>query len=69
MSRVIDSDGTRGHGPVFVSKSYRRIELRIGEPGSGSRKTSITPSEARLLAYTLLVEAERQDSSKPPSSN
>ena len=55
--------------PVFVDQVLEKIELRIGESKPGeSRYALLTPVDAKVLAYTLLAEAERvADSRIPPA--
>ncbi len=54
--------------PVFLEPwSDGRIALRIGKQSGkdhGSRMRLLTPSEARILAYALLAEAERTEAKK-----
>jgi hypothetical protein len=40
------------------------IELRFGDGGRGSRTARLDPTDARVLAYALLAEAEK--ASQPP---
>lgn len=52
---------------VWVRKAWEGdhlIELRIGDPGTGSpttRRTPMTSSKARQLAYMLMAAAEEID--------
>ena len=55
--------------PVFVGQVLEKVELRIGESKPGeSRYVWLTPVDAKVLAYTLLAQAERvADSPIPPA--
>ncbi len=62
--KVIDSRPD----PVFVKAgpAIRTVELRIGEAQRGTergetRHASLSPQEARLVAYALLFEAEEAE--------
>ncbi len=60
MKKIID----RSQNPIFVnSSSWRnKVVLRIGEPRRGeTRFALLSPAEARLVAYALLSEAEREE--------
>jgi hypothetical protein len=50
--------------PVHVRTYIGMVELRLGDPGRGSRPMRLEPSAARLLAYALLSEVERVESAK-----
>ncbi len=45
--------------PVFVEHwpVLRIVELRIGHPGKGHRRTRLTPGQARIVAYAILAAA------------
>jgi hypothetical protein len=63
MSKVIEG----GYRDVSVrqfmpGKVELRIHSREGSGPQGDQDTHLTPSEARILAYALLAEAERVDS-------
>ena len=57
--------------PVFVRRALDRIELRIGEPKPGETRVALlSPTDAKILAYALLAEAERVIASPiPPAEN
>jgi len=64
--KVIDSRPD----PVFVKAgpAIRTVELRIGESQQGAergatRHATLSPQEARLVAYALLFEAEEVEAS------
>lgn len=50
--------------PVLIGRSYtgKQLVLQIGESRRGEcRYTILTPTDARVVAYSLLAEAERTD--------
>lgn len=60
MKKVIE----RLQDPIFVYASNwgNKVRLRIGEPRRGeTRYALLSPAEARLVAYALLSEAEREE--------
>jgi hypothetical protein len=43
-------------------KDYLELRIRgMGKPGKGDRIQLLSASDARILAYTLLAEAEKLD--------
>ena len=53
--------------PVFVSLFGSDIRLRIGEKARGrTRRASLNPSDARLVAYALLARAEEIEANREP---
>lgn len=57
MSMILDRDPD----PVYFD-SYQpvgKITIRIGPKGRGGKPVYMTPSEARILAYSILARAER----------
>ena len=50
----------KSNDPVYVRRKVELIELRIGDEGpANTRYVLLTPSEARLIGYALLADAER----------
>ena len=49
----------RSNDPVYVRRKVELIELRIGDEGQDTRYVLLRPSEARLIGYALLTDAER----------
>jgi hypothetical protein len=55
--KIIDN----GHDSVFIGPGDNKVELRIGEAKRGqSRLTYLSVTDAKILAYALLAQAERQ---------
>jgi hypothetical protein len=57
MSMILD----RKTDPVYFD-SYQpagKLTIRIGPRGRGGKPVYMTPSEARILAYSILARAER----------
>jgi len=61
MDRILDAE----RGPIFVGSTFTgKIGLRIGKlrgKDHGAREIDLTPAQARIVAYSLLVAAERID--------
>jgi hypothetical protein len=55
MPKILD----RPRDPVSIEASGTTIVLRIKEADYGNRLLRLSPSEARLIAYALLAEAEK----------
>jgi len=61
MGKVLDIDGC----PISLSPTGSKISMRIGKEsgkGHGSRLVDMSPKEAKILAYQLLLLAERMES-------
>jgi hypothetical protein len=58
MMNVVDSMGTAVS--VTAESIAAHVELRIGESDQpGSRCAKLKPADARIMAYALLLSAER----------
>jgi len=63
MGKVLDIDGC----PISLSPTGFKINMRIGKDSGkdhGSRFVDLSPKEAKILAYHLLLHAERMESKK-----
>ena len=53
--------------PVYVTVSYSSVKLRIGEKTRGrTRYSTLSPPDARLVAYALLAKAEEVEAKSKP---
>jgi hypothetical protein len=58
MKIVEGTNSANYRWPIDVRAHYGRVELSFGG-GRGSRLLRLDPSDAKVLAYALLAEAER----------
>jgi hypothetical protein len=64
--KIVEGSFHSYRAPVDVGPSVikGKIELRFAGKGRGSRGVELTASDARILAFALLAEAERADHPK-----